>query len=291
MTRYTVTHRTQYGYSEAVQLCHNEVRLQPVSLPFQRCVRSQIDVRPNPALRSERTDIFGNRVTYFAIQDSHRELDITAINELEVEQRIYPKPGDTRPWEEARRRVGDPVLRADLDCHPYVLDSPFVMRSQQLADYAAPSFPPGRPVLEALVELMTRIYTEFKYTPGSTTLHTPLSKILREKKGVCQDFTHIAIGALRSLNLPARYVSGYIETKPAEGALVGADASHAWYSVFVPELGWIDFDPTNDHMPRDQHIVLAVGRDYADVTPIKGVSMGGGKQTLKVSVSVRRIEE
>ena len=290
MTRYSVAHRTYYAYTEGVLLCHNELRLQPPAFSFQHVARTQIEIQPNPAIRSERTDIFGNRVTYFSIQENHRELDITANNELEIERREYPEPSSTRPWEEARRRVGDPVAGHDLERHPYILDSPYVMRSQALADFALPSFPAGRPVLEALLELMTRIYTEFRYVPGATTLHTPLSKILREKKGVCQDFTHIAIGALRSLNLPARYVSGYIETRPAEGALVGADASHAWFSVFVPELGWVDFDPTNNHMPRDQHIVLAVGRDYGDVTPIKGVSMGGGKQTLKVSVSVQRLD-
>ncbi len=289
MSRYQISHRTHYSFAEDVSLCHNELRLRPAAFAHQECVRSQVEVRPSPALQSERSDIFGNRVTYFSIQENHRELDIHAVNEIEVESRSYPDPARTRPWEEARRMIGEPGTPSELDRHAYILDSPFVMRSRELAEFALPSFSAGRPILEALQELMSRIYREFKYTPGHTTLHTPLAKILRERKGVCQDFTHIAIGALRSLNLPARYVSGYIETRPATGTLVGADASHAWFSVFVPEFGWMDFDPTNNHMPRDQHIVVAIGRDYGDVTPIKGVSMGGGKQTMKVSVEVTRL--
>ncbi|MCB1326786.1 MAG: transglutaminase family protein [Leptospiraceae bacterium] len=288
MTTYTVSHRTQYAYSEPVQLCHNELRLRPPEFDHQSTIATAIDVKPHPALISERGDVFGNSVTYFSIQEAHRKLDITATCTVEVSGRSYPEPHATPPWEEARYEIGRPRPGSPVENNAYVLDSPYINRSEALADFARPSFSPGRPLLEATLDLMNRIFTGFRYTPGATTLSTPLPKILRQRKGVCQDFAHIAIGALRSLGLPARYVSGYIETTPAEGALVGADASHAWASVYVPQFGWIDFDPTNNHMPLDQHIVLAVGRDYSDVTPIKGVSMGGGKQTLRVAVKVSR---
>lgn len=288
MNTYEISHGTSYKYSEPVALCHNELRLRPLDLPYQRSIHSDITVTPLPAVRSERHDVFGNAVTFFSVQEPHKRLEIVSRSTVEVQHRMYPDPANTVAWENARHQVGQPITEADLESHPYILDSPFVARSPALANYALISFYPGRPVLEASLDLMTRIFTEFKYTPGATNLYTPLEKIMRTRKGVCQDFAHIMIGSLRSINLPARYVSGYIETTPAEGALIGADASHAWASVYVPHHGWIDFDPTNNHMPRDQHIVLAVGRDYGDITPIKGVSMGGGKQTLKVAVRVSR---
>ncbi|HQT25374.1 MAG TPA: transglutaminase family protein, partial [Burkholderiales bacterium] len=178
------------------------------------------------------------------------------------------------------------------DALQYALDSPFVMTSSELMAYAGPSFTPGRPLLEAVQDLMQRIHADFTYDPGFTTLATPLSEVLAHRRGVCQDFAHLAIGCLRSRGLAARYVSGYIETLPFPGKekLVGADASHAWFSVYMPELGWMDFDPTNNQIPADRHIVVAWGRDYGDVTPLKGVIFGGGDHELAVSVEVRNMD-
>jgi len=179
-----------------------------------------------------------------------------------------------------------------LDAKQYVLDSPMVTTTQELADYARASFLPGRPLVDVVSDLMQRIYTDFTYDPAFTTIATPLSTVLAHRRGVCQDFAHLAIGCLRSFGLSARYISGYVETLPEPGKprLIGADASHAWFAVYLPGVGWLDFDPTNNKLPYDQHITLAWGRDYADVTPLKGIAFGGGQHTLSVSVDVLRLE-
>jgi transglutaminase-like putative cysteine protease len=235
-------------------------------------------------------DWFGNLSTYFAVQQPHQSLTVTATSEVEVSplgsllDSAFPTT-----WDAARdqlRTGADPDL---LDARPYVLESPFVAVNADLLDYALPSFESGRSLLEGVQDLMGRIFEDFTYDPHFSTIATPLEDVLAHRKGVCQDFAHLAIGCLRAQGLAARYVSGYIETLPPPGKekLVGADASHAWFSVYVPYQGWVDFDPTNNQIPMTQHVTTAWGRDYGDVTPLKGVIFGGGKHGLKVSVDMQ----
>jgi transglutaminase-like putative cysteine protease len=299
--RYRVRHRTAYAYGKPVLLCHNEARLQPRRTPNQQPSQSTVSIDPPPEQRVERDDLFGNRVLYFAVQEAHDHLSVTALSEVEVEPRHPLMPAATPAWQTVRERldtargsaaVKPPAERdEDLLARHCLLDSACAAASPAAAAYAAPSFPPGRPLLEAVHDLNNRIYREFHFDPDSTTVVTPVADVLAQRHGVCQDFAHLAIACLRSLGLPARYVSGYLETTPPPGAerLQGADASHAWFAVFVPGVGWVDFDPTNDCLPGERHVTTAWGRDYADVTPLKGVIFGGGTHTLEVSVDVVRL--
>ncbi len=194
------------------------------------------------------------------------------------------------PWKTVRHILKNGPNR--LSVHQFVLDSPKVATASELTKYAEPSFSTGRPLIEAVSDLTQRIHNDFDYVPGFTTISTPLSSVLKHRKGVCQDFAHLAIGCLRAMGLAAPYISGYLETQPSPNKehLIGADASHAWFSVYLPNHGWIDFDPTNNLLPDDRHITAAWGRDFADVTPLKGVVLGGGQHTLTVSVTVEPIE-
>jgi transglutaminase-like putative cysteine protease len=209
------------------------------------------------------------------------------------ERHSSPDLQATPAWEKVRERIESDLGRNALEARQFVLNSPLVTATPAFAEYAAPSFPTACPLLSAVSALTHRIFTEFTYDPEFTTVVTPLSEVFAHQRGVCQDFAHLTIACLRSLGLAARYVSGYLETLPVEGKpeLVGAAASHAWVSVYCPDLGWIDFDPTNDLMPSDRHIVVAWGRDYSDVTPLKGTILGGGEPELKVGVTVKRIVE
>lgn len=287
--RYTITHRTLYQYSSGVVLCHNEARLLPRETPWQLCRPSQIRIRPRPALSIERQDFFGNRVLYFAIQDVHYRLEVTVATEVRVlNERPFDETSPSPPWEQARQALWESPDPEIIEARMLALDSPFVKIRPAFLAYAEPSFPPGRPLLEAVADLNQRIYREFKYDPHFTTVATPLDEVLSERRGVCQDFAHLAIACLRALGLAARYVSGYLETLPPPGQarLVGADASHAWLAVYVPGVGWAEFDPTNNCMPREKHVTLAWGRDYGDVAPLRGVMTGGGSHALKVAVDV-----
>ncbi|HPF57752.1 MAG TPA: transglutaminase family protein [Candidatus Competibacteraceae bacterium] len=287
--RYTITHRTIYQYSSGVALCHNEARLLPRETPWQLCRPSQIRIKPRPALSVERQDFFGNRVLYFAIQDIHQRLDVTVATEVRVlNERSFNKSSLSPPWEQACQMLREDPDPEIIEARLFRLDSPFVMIHQDFRAYAEPSFTPDRPLLEAMADLNQRIYEDFTYDPHFTTVATPLNEVLSERRGVCQDFAHLAIACLRSLGLAARYVSGYLETLPPPGQprLVGADASHAWLAVYVPGAGWAEFDPTNNCMPQEKHVTLAWGRDYGDVAPLQGVMTGGGSHTLSVSVDV-----
>ena len=293
MTSYRVNHTTRYRYREPVSLCHNEARLLPCSLPHQLCLHSQLQIQPLPTVYHEREDFFGNRVTYFAVQEPHTLLEVTALSEVQIVPRDIPYLGSALAWQEAGtllRRKLDPDV---LEIRQFLLDSPLVSTSQVLADYAKPSFSSGRTLLEAAHDLMQRIHWEFTYDPEFTTIATPLSEVFEHRRGVCQDFAHLAIGCLRSLGLAARYISGYVETLPPLGQsrLVGTAASHAWVSVYSPGQGWVDFDPTNDQIPTDRHITVAWGRDYSDVTPLKGTILGGSEHVLQVAVEVCRRED
>jgi transglutaminase-like putative cysteine protease len=314
--KYRITHATLYRYSQMVELCRNEARLQPRDFWRQQCQSSRFEILPAPIDFYERIDYFGNHVAYFAIQQPHAQLIVTAVSEVTIfpEQHAFDL-FNRLSWEQARGLLQETPMPGQLqsrqgqnqsqsqlqnqdqnlkilDARQYVIDSPMVAVTQELADYAQPSFQPNRALVDVVRDLMQRIYHDFIYDPSFTTIATPLSEVLSHRRGVCQDFAHLAIGCLRAYGMAARYVSGYVETLPLPGKarLVGADASHAWFSVFVPGAGWLDFDPTNNTLPLDQHITLAWGRDYADVTPLKGIAFGGGQHTLSVSVDVMRLE-
>jgi transglutaminase-like putative cysteine protease len=290
---YRIVHTTRYRYSEPVSGAHNEARLVPRETPTQRCTARRMTITPTPTAYRERIDFFGNPTCYFAIQQAHDELSVTVTSRVSVD--IDGRSAGTEPtgvsWNAVRDAIATDPRPAALDARQFVLESRMVRPSTALAAYAAPSFPPGRPLREAADDLMRRIHAEFAYEKGVTTVATPLDDVLASRRGVCQDFAHLGIGCLRAVGLPARYVSGYIETTPPPGKarLVGADASHAWLALWTPDAGWVDLDPTNDQLVRDQHVTLSWGRDFADVTPLKGVVFGTGTHALDVSVDVRRV--
>jgi transglutaminase-like putative cysteine protease len=293
--RFKVSHRTQYAYSEPVSRGYNLAHLHPRSFGRQSCRDVQISIEPEPAHRAEWTDLFGNRVLHFAVEQPHKRLVVTASSEVEIEpDDAAPDLDHPLPWEKARDHLRRHHNSAqDLEAHHYLPASPLVPASPELGTYATASFPEGRSLLSAVQDLMGRIHADFVYDPGFTSVATALEEVLAHRRGVCQDFAHLAIGALRSQGLAARYVSGYLETLPPPGQprLRGADASHAWFSVYVPGLGWVDFDPTNNQVPMDRHITTAWGRDYADVAPLRGVIFGGGaRHHLAVAVDVERID-
>jgi transglutaminase-like putative cysteine protease len=299
--RYRIQHITRYAYGDPVSLCHSITHLKPRETNFQRCLSSQVRVSPWPSVSREHRDLFGNRINYFSIQQSHLALEITANSEVEVQTPAAPPLAETPAWERVRDQLNEDRDAVAIGARIFALPSPAIPLDAAAIGYARESFTPGRPVLEAAHDLMSRIYAEFEYDPAFTEVATPLASVLEHRRGVCQDFAHVGIACLRGLGLAARYVSGYLETLPPPGEpkLRGADASHAWFSVFVPGLaedadgqatgGWIDFDPTNDCLIHEQHITTAVGRDYQDVTPVRGVFYGGGEHELKVSVDVDRL--
>jgi transglutaminase-like putative cysteine protease len=253
----------------------------------QVCLDSDIQITPTPALMCEQLDFFGNRTTWFTVEQPHTELTVKATSLVEVLPTTPPDPTQTQPWEAVRDLLKHDSSPEGLEAQQFVFDSPYTHASPELAAYALPSFPPGQPLLEAALDLMHRVHAEFRYDQKATSVNTPVRDILECRSGVCQDFTHLQIGCLRSLGLAARYVSGYlVPHSPGGRRLVGADASHAWLAVYCPEIGWVDLDPTNDQTPTDKHVLVAWGRDYDDVSPIKGVNLGGGKHTVEVAVEV-----
>ncbi|MBK1719738.1 transglutaminase family protein [Thiocystis violacea] len=291
--RYRIQHVTRYEYAEPVSLCHSIAHLKPLSTRLQRCLSSSIRVDPWPAVSREHEDFFGNRVSYFSIQQAHSALEVTAVSELDITPLVPPEAGRTTPWEHALERLHDRGDGLMTDARIFSLPSPQVPMETSARKYAAISFTKGRPILEATLDLMARIHGEFEYDPTSTTIATPVAEVMEQRRGVCQDFAHVAIAGLRGLGLAVRYVSGYLETLPPPGQvkMQGADASHAWFSVLVPDHGWIDFDPTNNLIPVDQHITTAIGRDFQDVTPLRGIFYGGGTHDLLVAVDVNRIPD
>jgi transglutaminase-like putative cysteine protease len=283
---YSAIHITRHMYQSPVSQSLNELRLTPRSLPGQEVREVNICIEPEPATWQSRKDYFGNEVITVGVYEPHSRFVIEAKSVVEVEAPSKDKVSSI-PWEEARDRIASQPDDESLAAIEFAYDSPFVAGGAELAEFARPTFTPGRPLAEALYELSHRIYTEFKYKPNSTSIEMPLIEVLRNRQGVCQDFAHVMIGALRSLRLPARYTSGYLRSSPGSH---GAEASHAWVAAFVPGSGWLSYDPTNDVMPTDGHVTLAWGRDYGDVTPVKGVAVGGGSHSVEVEVMVRPIE-
>lgn len=293
MIRYRITHITTYDYTQPVSLCQNVAHLFPRECRGQRAVESVLVISPDPAVIDERADYFGNPVHYFTIQEPHRRLRVEAVHRVEITPTAPPCPEATPAWESVRDQLAadrDPAL---LGAYQFTFDSPCAAADPQYVAYAAPSFAPGRPILEAARDLTHRIHAEFTYDPRATTASTPVAEVFARRRGVCQDFAHLQLACLRSLGLAARYVSGYLATAapPGEPRLVGADATHAWVSLFCGDAGWVSLDPTNDLIPADRHVLLAWGRDYDDVSPLKGVILGGGNHTLRVEVDVNPVEE
>lgn len=291
--KYRIKHTTHYTYSKPVSHCYNLAHLVPRSNQRQNCFYSRLEVNPVAEASFERTDFFGNRVMYFTVQSPHDVLTVTAESEVEIIP-VSHLLDSAFPiaWDKVESSLKSSLRDEDLDARQYMLESPFVEVEPAIYQYASKSFPAGRPLLEAVHDLMQRIHNDFDYDPDFTTIATPLGDVLEHRKGVCQDFAHLAIACLISHGIASRYVSGYLETIPPPGQqkLQGADASHAWFSVYVPGFGWADFDPTNNQIPMDKHITTAWGRDYSDVTPLKGVIFGGGaKHRLDVAVDVNAI--
>ena len=285
--RLTLSHRTHYTYAQPVSISHQLLRLTPRDLPRQQLQSHTIGVTPEPETTTTRPDSFGNELTQIFIQDHHRELIICA----EATVDLAPPPDilfDLSPtWEWVVQAMADPTHDAAWEAAAYCYPSPRIEFGGARA-FAETVFTPGKPYLRAAMDLTAKIYAEFDYQGGVTDVHTPVPAVLAARKGVCQDFAHVAIAALRAHGLPARYVSGYLLTNPDPNvaSLLGADASHAWCSVWCPEFGWVDFDPTNNLVPDQGHITLAWGRDYGDISPTTGFIHGGGKQQLDVAVQV-----
>lgn len=277
--KFQVTHTTRYAYESAVSHSLNELRLTPRSFPRQEVRQTEIRVQPAPAFIHARKDYYGNDVTSFEVFERHDHLEVVGESVVEVLPQSPELPG-TMSLEEAR-------LVVDLEAAEFVYNSPYVPATPQLEQYAKDVLKKERPLLEAAKELTHRIHEDFKYRPQSTSIDVPLREVVKKRQGVCQDFAHVMIGALRSQKLAARYVSGYVRPGPK---VQGAQASHAWVALFFPGAGWIGFDPTNDLIVSDSHVTLAWGRDYGDVTPVKGISLGGGGQSVKVEVYVRELE-
>lgn len=286
--KYKITHSTTYHYAQPVNLCHSEARLQLRKCPTQRCLSSTIQINPMPQIHHERLDYFANRVASFSLQQPHNQLIVTACSEVEVLARESIIPAMNFTWEEALTHAS---VLTEMPLLPlYVMDSSLSTASDDIRAYAQESFKPGLSVHAVANDLTQRIYRDFSYDPSFTTIATPLATVLAHKRGVCQDFAHLAIACFRAFGLPARYVSGYVETTPPPGTvkLAGSDASHAWFAVYQPDYGWMDFDPTNNCQIGEQHITLAWGRDYHDVTPLKGLAIGSSQQQISVAVDVIR---
>ncbi|MDQ6613397.1 MAG: transglutaminase family protein [Actinomycetota bacterium] len=296
--KYRVAHTTAYHYQEEVSCSFGQIHLLPRDDSAQRCERSEVVIDPEPHDFRERSDFFGNRVAYFEIGSTHRRLCVSTTSWIEVvagvrQASVAAVEAAGIPWEAARLDGAQPKKGEllDLEGVEFVLDSPLVATGPALAAYGRSSFTDGRPLVEALRHLTLRVYTDFTFKPGATLVTTTAREVLEKREGVCQDFAHLVIGCMRSVGLAARYVSGYLETDPPPGRprLQGADVSHAWASVLVPGMGWIDIDPTNKQLVNDRYVVTAWGRDYGDVPPLKGVIFTEGtKHDLEVMVDVVR---
>lgn len=292
--RYRVKHITEYLYSDSVSHCYNLAHMIPRNSLRQTCMHSEVKISPMASHASRRKDYFGNQAYHFEIQRPHKKLVITATSDVETREQSASVDLDFGiTCAEARDQLANSTRPDLLLAKEFMLSSSMIRINDELRDYATPSFDNDRPLLSATMELTQRIFREFTYCSKSTTIATPLAEVLKHRKGVCQDFAHLQIACLRALGFPAKYMSGYLETLPPPGTekLVGADASHAWLSVYSPTEGWFEFDPTNNCLASEQHIITAWGRDYYDVTPLKGVIYGGGENpVLKVSVDVARVQ-
>lgn len=289
--RYQIFHDTQYRYAAPVSLAQQQAHLWPRECAWQRCLFQELDIQPEPSRRQDGLDVFGNPLTRLAFERPHAALQVNARLLVEVFAHAPRSLAESPPWEQVVAQLtyhGQALSEAELEAAAYRVESPFVRLKQAFADYAEDCFAPARPFLEAVSALMGKIFREFTYDGEATLVATPLLEVLERRRGVCQDFAHLMLACLRARGFAARYVSGYLLTQPPPGQprMIGADASHAWVSVYCPQLGWVDFDPTNNLLPDLQHITLAWGRDFADVSPLRGVILGGGSHDPEVRVTV-----
>ncbi|MGJ4748196.1 transglutaminase family protein [Leptospira sp. SA-E8] len=291
MAEYSVRHLTHYTYEKEVSHCLNLAHLCPTSNERQICREFRIEILPKPKYTEFRTDYFGNTVYSFAVETPHNILSVTAEAKVFTSEPEKKKDQTTILTSEVLQKLKTITEKEDLEAMEFVGDSSFVNRSVSYKNFLEKYLPMDRPYLESVLEYVKRFREDFKFKAGSTNIYTPLDEVLEKKEGVCQDFTHLSVAAFRSMGLPCKYVSGYIETYPPPGKpkLRGSDATHAWISVYCPGQGWFDFDPTNGKAITDEYIHTSVGRDFSDVSPLKGILFGGGKHKLKVEVDVSQL--
>ena len=286
---YDIRHKTTFTYEDVVSVSQHVLHLVPRSHARQRSLQTSLVIDPAPAVDSDGHDYFGNSVYYLTLQEPHDRLVVEARSRVEVSPRPQPLDfGASESWEDVRDNLAGVADTTLLQAYEFAFDSPYAIANDDVQEYALRSFEPRRPILEAAMDLTTRIHGEFEYRGGVSDVSTPVRDVFAMRKGVCQDFAHLQIACLRSLGLAARYVSGYLLTHPPKGKekLVGSDASHAWISVWCGAGGWVDFDPTNNLIPDVEHIVVGWGRDYGDVSPINGFIVGGGAHQVAVAVDV-----
>ncbi|TGK31004.1 transglutaminase family protein [Leptospira gomenensis] len=290
MAEYTVKHVTRYSYQEEVSHCHNTAHMCPTSNRHQDCSDLKLHVLPGPSVSGYRKDYFGNLVYSFSVEDSHRMLEIVSESKVSTHPIDYGDLTHSPKVSEIPQLLKSSHLKEDLDALEYLADSNFVHKDPRFAVFAGEMIDFNKPLLQAVSEYTLKFYNTFEFKAGATTIHTAPAQVLKSRKGVCQDFTHLSIATLRSIGIPCRYVSGYIETFPPPGQkkLQGSDASHAWFGIYCPGIGWVDYDPTNGKMLSEEYIFTSVGRDFADVSPLKGILFGGGKHKMKVEVDVIR---
>jgi transglutaminase-like putative cysteine protease len=289
---YRIVHKTSYKYKQPVSIGNHVVCLTPRSLLRHKCIANELCIRPTPATISERVDYFGNRVKFFSIQEPHEELVVEARSEVVMNGDAPPWPDVSPAWDKVVRSLPAGLTAEAVDAYQFVFESPRIRTNAEFASYAAQSFTAGRPLAEALLDLTKRIHADFKFDKEATNVRTKPEEAFRKRRGVCQDFAHLQIACLRSLKLPARYVSGYLRTYriPGKPEPEGCDVSHAWVSAYCPGGGWLDVDPTNNVVPTQNHVTIAWGRDYGDVSPLRGLILGGRDHTLKVQVDIQALE-
>ena len=293
--RYQIFHDTHYHYDSPVSLAQQLAHLWPRECSWQRCTQRQLLISPQPSARRDELDVFGNPLTRLAFERPHDELQVNARLTVEVLARPSLDFNQSPAWELTRNALtysSQPLPSDLLEACRYRFQSPYVHLKRSFVEFSQSCFPPGQPLLLGVQALMQKIFSEFTFDAEATQVATPLVEVLERRRGVCQDFAHLMLACLRSRGLAARYISGYLLTRPPPGQprLIGADASHAWVSVFCPVLGWVDFDPTNNVQPALEHITLAWGRDFSDVSPLRGVILGGGSHDPEVRVTVMPVE-
>jgi transglutaminase-like putative cysteine protease len=288
MTTYTVRHRTTYRYRQDVAYSRLVAHIVPRATPHQRPLNFSVRVLPQPVERIERTDYFGNAADWFTIDEPHEVLDILAESQVRVDAARELDAAAAPAWEAVRKTFEFPAQPTAFEALQYTFDTPLTAGNAQVVAYAQRSFPRGRSLLACALDLNARIHADFRYDKDATDTRTTVERVFELRAGVCQDLAHAGLAAVRAMGLAARYVSGYLLTYPPPGRerLIGADASHAWFAVWIPPYGWVDFDPTNNVVPGDEHITLAWGRDYGDVAPIHGIITGGSEHEVEVAVDV-----
>lgn len=290
---FEVSHRTNYHYQSPVIQSQHLIHLAPRQMSRQTVIRHSLLVEPAPNSRTDRTDAFGNPVSILEIDEDHVDFVMHARSVIDVSRRPVLNVEAGLTWESLRSEFSVPHDGINLDAAQFAVPSPFTATSNAIVEYASRSFVPSRPALSVVWDLTTRIFRDFVFDRTATDVSTPVERVLKDRRGVCQDFAHLALACCRAFGIPARYVSGYLLTRPPEGRdkLQGSDASHAWFAVWTPDTGWVDFDPTNNLMPDLEHIAFAVGREYRDIAPITGILLGGGEHTIDVAVDVVPVAE